>query len=78
MSYIDRKGQGTITDEEACMIVYQILRALKYLHGIRIAHRDLKPDNVLLSTTGASARIILADFGQSTNCSRGRKGCQEG
>ena len=74
MSYIDRKGHSTITDEEACMIVYQILRALEYLHGIRIAHRDLKPDNVLLSTTGRSARVILADFGQSTNCSKSRKG----
>lgn len=74
MSYIDRKGHSTITDEEACMIIYQILRALEYLHGIGIAHRDLKPDNVLLSKTGASARVILADFGQSTNCSRSRTG----
>ena len=74
MSYIDRKGHSTIIDEEACMIIYQILRALEHLHGTGIVHRDLKPDNVLLSKTGASARVILADFGQSTNCSRSRTG----
>lgn len=74
MSYIDRKGHSTITDEVSSMVVYQILRALQYLHGMRIAHRDLKPDNVLLSTTGTNARVILADFGQSTNRSKNRNG----
>lgn len=74
MSYIDRKRHSTITDEDSSIIVYQIMRALQYLHGMRIAHRDLKPDNILLSTTGKSARVILADFGQSTNCSKSRNG----
>ena len=31
--------------------VYQILRALKYIHSANVLHRDLKPSNILLNTT---------------------------
>lgn len=29
--------------------LYQILRALKYLHSANLIHRDLKPSNILLN-----------------------------
>ena len=74
MSYINRRGDNIISDIEACVIIYQILRALEHLHGLHIVHRDLKPDNVYLSTTTANARVIVTDFGQSTNCNGNRKG----
>jgi serine/threonine protein kinase len=33
-------------------------------HNLKVFHRDLKPDNVLLADGGT--RVVLADFGLST------------
>ncbi|CAD8056229.1 unnamed protein product [Paramecium sonneborni] len=41
-------------------IIYQILKALKYIHSSGIIHRDLKPANILLNS---ECQIKLADFG---------------
>jgi len=40
--------------------LYQILSAICYCHCRRILHRDLKPQNILVSKTG---QIKIADFG---------------
>lgn len=72
MSYIDRPWTN-IRDPEACSIVYQVLKALEYLHQQGICHRDLKPENILMSTPAPWARLILADFGHSTKLSGGKQ-----
>jgi len=42
------------------MLVLQMLQAISYLHRRGVLHRDIKPDNVLVSVDGA---LKLADFG---------------
>ena len=42
------------------LILYQIIRALKYVHSAGIIHRDLKPSNIVVSP---SIEVKLIDFG---------------
>ncbi|KAL0218988.1 hypothetical protein P9112_004641 [Eukaryota sp. TZLM1-RC] len=49
-----------LTEEHCQCFVYQILRALKFLHSAHVIHRDLKPRNILLN---ANCDLRLCDFG---------------
>lgn len=51
-----------LTAEHHRFIIYQIIRAVKYIHESGIVHRDLKPANILLNSDCA---VKLADFGLS-------------
>ncbi|KAM4676123.1 LOW QUALITY PROTEIN: serine/threonine-protein kinase 10 [Discoglossus pictus] len=51
-----------LTEPQIQAICKQMLEAMKYLHSIKIIHRDLKAGNVLLTQDGD---IKLADFGVS-------------
>ena len=53
--------KGVLTEAEALRYFREIVSAVEFLHTQRIAHRDLKLENVLIS--GASGSCKLADFG---------------
>uniref|UniRef100_A0A8C6RUZ7 non-specific serine/threonine protein kinase n=1 Tax=Nannospalax galili TaxID=1026970 RepID=A0A8C6RUZ7_NANGA len=54
----------SLTEDEATQFLKQILDGVHYLHSKRIAHFDLKPENImLLDKHAASPRIKLIDFG---------------
>ena len=41
-------------------VMYQLLKALKFIHSAGIVHRDLKPSNILINS---DACIKICDFG---------------
>ena len=48
------------------LIVAETILAVNYLHGIRIIHHDIKPENILISLKG---HFKLSDFGLSKTLS---------
>lgn len=53
---------GYFDESMAAFYVAEVCLALEYLHSHNIIHRDIKPDNMLLSRTG---HVKLTDFGLS-------------
>jgi len=59
------KNRFKFTEEKASNIVHQIASGLKYLHQYGVVHRDLKPDNIMLSDTSSNPIFKIMDFGFS-------------
>jgi len=55
--------KGTLSEEEASVLVRKITSAVAHMHSLDIIHRDLKPENLLLTSKGPDAEIKLIDFG---------------
>lgn len=73
MSHIERNSRQ-VDPEEPCLIVYQILKAVSYLHRSGITHRDLKPENILMSNAAAGARVVVTDLGGVIKTTANRRG----
>eukprot|EP00873_Tetraselmis_striata_P041069 jgi/Tetstr1/461333/TSEL_006459.t1 len=56
-------ARGSYTEEDARVCFGKLLSALGYLHEQKIAHRDLKLENLLLVDSSDITNIKLADFG---------------
>jgi len=54
------QSRQVLTDQHFQYFLYQILRALKYVHSANVLHRDLKPSNILVN---ANCDLGICDFG---------------
>ncbi len=57
-SYIAKKGQ--LSFKEAVSIAIQVGRGIEAAHNKHIIHRDIKPQNIIISTEG---KVKVTDFG---------------
>ncbi len=57
-SYIERKGHLTV--KEATSIAIQVSAGLEVAHNNQIVHRDIKPQNIMISKEG---KVKVTDFG---------------
>ena len=65
-----RMARGPLSIRETVAVLRDVTRALAYAHASGIVHRDIKPDNIML--TGSAA--VVTDFGvaKAVSASRNR------
>ena len=69
--YIEKKP---VCEDEAKVLMRQIVESVSYLHTQNIVHRDLKPENILLSKSPSGkgdVSLKLADFGYAEQDNKG-------
>ncbi|XP_042425661.1 serine/threonine-protein kinase ATG1a isoform X2 [Zingiber officinale] len=62
--YLNRQGiRGRVSEDVARHFLRQLAEGLKVLRENNLIHRDLKPQNLLLSTSDETAVLKIGDFG---------------
>src|SRR5918999_5534467 len=69
-----RLGRGPLSVREAVSVMKDVARALAFAHGRGVIHRDIKPDNIIIS--GATATVT--DFGVAKAVAASRAGPARG
>lgn len=71
MAFVDGRSlkhlvneSGAMNDAVAVDVIRQLMDALEFLHNRSLLHRDIKPDNVMISNRW---EVVLIDFGTARN-----------
>jgi len=59
-----------LEEEEACYFFLQIINCIDYLHKLKITHRDLKAENIIIEQNKKEIKLI--DFGLSNTYENGQ------
>lgn len=59
-----------MTEGEIAFVLREVLKGLKFMHGMKRLHRDIKSDNILMTKDG---QVKLADFGFCAELTEERK-----
>jgi serine/threonine-protein kinase len=57
------RRRGALPLDEAVAYMRQVLAALRAVHEAGIVHRDVKPENIIVTRYGREPRLKLLDFG---------------
>ncbi|GAV66796.1 Pkinase domain-containing protein [Cephalotus follicularis] len=61
--------EGPYSEQRAANIFKDVMQVIKYCHDMGVVHRDVKPENILLTPSG---KLKLADFGLAMRISNGQ------
>ncbi|KAL1304428.1 hypothetical protein AAFC00_003425 [Neodothiora populina] len=64
LSFMEHKNEQ-LREPQCAVIILQVLKAAEYLHAKNVVHRDIKPDNILMTSWKDGARVVLTDFGHA-------------
>lgn len=59
-----------MTEAQIAFVLREVLKGLKFMHGMKRLHRDIKSDNILMTKDG---QVKLADFGFCVELTEERK-----
>lgn len=62
-----RQAGGHIAWKQLLKLMLPIMDALHTIHGMRVVHRDVSPDNIMIRQNG---QAVLLDFGAAHNVSK--------
>jgi serine/threonine protein kinase len=57
------KRTEPLSRQEKILIVLQMVEGVAAIHAGGVIHRDIKPNNVMLESTGPELRLFIMDFG---------------
>ncbi len=82
MEYIDGqtllellRNRGPLELQEATRLASQFLAGLEAIHQAGLVHRDVKPENIMITRTG---RVVLMDFGVAKGVAEDQRGTVAG
>ncbi|KAF9137578.1 hypothetical protein BGX30_010114 [Mortierella sp. GBA39] len=67
IEYVNRRRWSKIPRKEIRDLIRGICYGLKWLHSKGVVHRDIKPDNILLSESGG---VLVADLGVASQVNK--------
>ena len=71
--YLEIKKRNRFSENETAFVIYQLLKAVRYCHKMRVIHRDIKPENIMIvkRENNGYLHVKLIDFGTAKIFSEG-------